>query len=369
MADWDFILAPTSVEVTFELDQVAIVFNSLRLLNLVEQHSGLGEWVLNTSRELSEDRLRTNEIVLNVIAEHFTETHYNENEFPKILATMPDNLPDDYTAAALGWLRDRDDYPGDDVVFGDVDTFLSYMHRVLTDKYDDEDFDFNADYWGDLYAHLQQPQRLTALIMSHLQYMWDAYLKAEWQHVFSTLEDAYRAFTQMDYSDMNAYEVIEAVTGRNVRGKEKLNRMLQDVQHLTFVPSPHLGPYIGWRRPEDNGIRLTLLFGARAPRNAPAVTTSALSRSELLVRLNALSDETRLSILELLTRHEELCAQDFITSLDLSQSSASRHLRQLTASGYIAERRRDVAKCYTLNPERIDDTINALRDFLQRDAG
>lgn len=369
MADWDFILAPTSVEVTFELDQVAIVVNSLRLLNLVDKHSGLGDWVLETSRDMSAERLRQNEIVLDVVADHITQSHYGEADFADVLDAMPDNLPDDYTTAALGWLRDRDDYPGDAVVFADDDAFTSYMHRVLIDKYGDDDFDFHADYWRDLYAHLQQPEKLTKLIPAHLRYMWDEYLKAEWRHVYPTLKDAYSAFVQMDYSDMNAYEVIEAVTGRNMRGKGKINQMLQDVQHLTFVPSPHLGPYIGWRKPDNNGTQMTVLFGARAPRNAPTVTTPALSRSELLVRLNALSDETRLNILELLTRHEELCAQDFITSLELSQSSASRHLRQLTASGYISERRRDVAKCYTLNPERIDDTINALRDFLQRDEG
>ena len=61
--------------------------------------------------------------------------------------------------------------------------------------------------------------------------------------------------------------------------------------------------------------------------------STALSRSELLVRLNALADETRLKIIELLTQNEEMCAQDFITMLDLSQSSASRHLRQLTHGG------------------------------------
>ena len=233
MADWDFILAPTSVEVAFELDQVAIVFNSLRLLNLVEQHSGLGEWVLNTSRDLSDDRLRTNEIVLDVVAEHFTETHYGENAFPDILAAMPDNLPDNYQDAVLGWLREEDDYPGDDEVFADVDTFVAYMHRVLSDKYGDSDFEFRAEYWSDLYSHLQQPQRLTALIMSHLQYMWDAYLKAEWKHAYPTLQDAYSAFIQMDYRDMNAYEVIEAVTGRNVRGKG--HRVGQVEHHVAMV--------------------------------------------------------------------------------------------------------------------------------------
>jgi DNA-binding transcriptional ArsR family regulator len=65
-------------------------------------------------------------------------------------------------------------------------------------------------------------------------------------------------------------------------------------------------------------------------------------------------------MVELLAQREEICAQDFMSLLELSQSSASRHLRQLTASGFLTERRRDVAKCYSLNRERLTDTLKAL---------
>ncbi len=91
----------------------------------------------------------------------------------------------------------------------------------------------------------------------------------------------------------------------------------------------------------------------------------SLSRSELLVRLSAVADDTRLQILELLTQHEELCAQDIIRLLDLSQSAASRHLRQLTATGFLVERRNEVVKCYRINPQRVDDTLRALKRFLR----
>ncbi|MBC8099775.1 MAG: helix-turn-helix transcriptional regulator, partial [Armatimonadetes bacterium] len=51
--------------------------------------------------------------------------------------------------------------------------------------------------------------------------------------------------------------------------------------------------------------------------------------------------------------------------LDLSQSATSRNLRQLTATGYLIERRRETAKCYSLNRERIDDTMRALTWFFR----
>ena len=60
---------------------------------------------------------------------------------------------------------------------------------------------------------------------------------------------------------------------------------------------------------------------------------------------------------------------DIIQSLGLSQSAASRHLQQLSATGYLVERRRDGAKCYSLNAERIENTVDALAHFLLKSTG
>ena len=134
---------------------------------------------------------------------------------------------------------------------------------------------------------------------------------------------------------------------------------------MEAFPSAHIGPYVSYFQSDDDEDVIQIIFGARLPEGAQ-VESPALSRSELLVRLNALADDTRLRMLELLTQQGELCAQDFITMLDLSQSSASRHLRQLTATGYVTERRREVAKCYSLNGKRLDDILQAMKLFLHR---
>jgi DNA-binding MarR family transcriptional regulator len=66
----------------------------------------------------------------------------------------------------------------------------------------------------------------------------------------------------------------------------------------------------------------------------------------------------------LLSQQGELCSKDIISELDLSQSAASRHLQQLSATGYLSERRVEGAKCYSLSLERIQDTFQALEYFL-----
>jgi DNA-binding transcriptional ArsR family regulator len=111
------------------------------------------------------------------------------------------------------------------------------------------------------------------------------------------------------------------------------------------------------------GDTLWLMFSCRLPQGSP-LGLSEVSRAELLVWLSALADDTRLHILAMLKQRGELCSQEIITMLDTSQSTVSRHLRQLSASGYVREHRTEAGKCYRLNPEKFDDTINALQSFV-----
>jgi DNA-binding transcriptional ArsR family regulator len=178
------------------------------------------------------------------------------------------------------------------------------------------------------------------------------------------LQESVTAYRKKDFSGLDPFEAIEAVTGRDMRGHEHMEAVMDKVTRLIFMPSPHLGPYISWHPLEDKTTCI-VLFGARLPKGVESGST-ALNRSELLVRLSALADDMRLKMLEMLLDHEELCAQDFIDMLELSQSSASRHLRQLSASGFLKVRRRDVNKCYTINRERVQDTIAMLGKFLNK---
>ena len=82
------------------------------------------------------------------------------------------------------------------------------------------------------------------------------------------------------------------------------------------------------------------------------------------MRLSALADDTRLHILKLVSEKGEQRSQDIMEHLELSQSASSRHLKQLSATGYLIERRCNGAKCYELNAERIEDTLQALGNYL-----
>lgn len=171
------------------------------------------------------------------------------------------------------------------------------------------------------------------------------------------LQESVDASRRINLSDLRPAEAIQRVVGQAPAGKWEA--ILSQTEQIVFVPSAHIGPYVG--KFFHHGV-MTLIGGMHLP-TGMLHGGSALSRSDLLVRLGALTDDTRLRILALLVEQGELCAPEIMVKLDLSQSAVSRHLRQIGAAGYVSERWHDGSKCYQLNRERIGDTLAALERF------
>jgi DNA-binding transcriptional ArsR family regulator len=137
--------------------------------------------------------------------------------------------------------------------------------------------------------------------------------------------------------------------------------LLVNFSRIIFVPSAHVGPYLGEFYRDDEFI---ILFGARLPEGSTVVAPD-LSRHEIVMRLNALADDTRLRILRYIADHGEQSSQEIMSELDLRQSTASRHLTQLCATGFLNWRRCEGAKCYSLAGDRLRDTFQAILAFLE----
>lgn len=76
----------------------------------------------------------------------------------------------------------------------------------------------------------------------------------------------------------------------------------------------------------------------------------------------ALSDETRLRIMSLLLANGELCVCDLTATLQLPQSTVSRHLAYLRKSGLVRDRREGLWMYYSV--ERRRGFPNSLVQFL-----
>jgi DNA-binding transcriptional ArsR family regulator len=139
---------------------------------------------------------------------------------------------------------------------------------------------------------------------------------------------------------------------------------LDEIEHLILIPSAHSGPYLLHLHGLD-AHTVRVVYGARVPESR-AAGSAMLTRSELLMRLSALANDTRLRVLALVGQEGELGASEIMERLDLSQSAVSRHLEHLAATGYLTVRGQKRAKLYRLCIEQMDRTLEALKAFCQQ---
>ncbi len=360
MFDSGLALTPEIVKVSFGLEPAYQGLHCLFILNEAEQLSVVSEWVVRAVAAMSPERRRTHAIVMNASGGlgFGPASPADSPDFlaylDKVAAQDPVALRDQGIDKLIHYLRETvllesgERLPTREELLADLELCLAWWRRLEEHEHMDESTIVQV------HALLNDPAELAALIVSHMRIMWYEVLASEWQRSLPILQEALAAHRKVDYSGLTALEAIKAVTGRDLSGK--WDRKLDSIEHLVFIPTTYLGPYVSLF---CDGTTGRVMFGARLPKGAPA-SGSALSYAELLTRLNALADETRLRMLGLLGQEGELCAQDIMTRLGLTQSSTSRHLRHLVAAGYLTERRQDVEKCYSLNPERLEDTARAL---------
>jgi ArsR family transcriptional regulator len=367
MPDQGFIVTPTTTLTDVALEPAHNVLHSLMLLAQSEHASGFGEWVVRTAAALSAAERETVQLV--TIGLHYAIVP--EASWPSYpayvdhLAAMEplalrDKLLDAYSCirplsgqgcqgmAAQPLPIDRQ------AILADVDGYLAFLRERFDPEHMDEALEAKA------YTYVIDPPAMQELVVSHLREMWAKYLAPEWARVEPMLQDAVRAFQQVDLASMDLPGAIEYVTGREFE-QEKWSCILEQATHVTFVPSAHVGPYVG--RYGVGCQRAWILFGARLPKGVQ-IHAPDLNRNEILVRLNALGDDNRLRILKLVSEQGEQCSSEIMAELELSQSTVSRHLNQLAAAGYLSARRVDGAKCYQLHPERIEETLQAISAYL-----
>lgn len=78
------------------------------------------------------------------------------------------------------------------------------------------------------------------------------------------------------------------------------------------------------------------------------------SYAEFVPVIKAMSDETRLKIIDMLSCGE-MCACDILEGLSISQSTLSYHMKILSESGLVNAVRDGAWMRYTLNKEKTDE--------------
>jgi ArsR family transcriptional regulator len=99
---------------------------------------------------------------------------------------------------------------------------------------------------------------------------------------------------------------------------------------------------------------------------ASAATTLDLARAAAL--FHALSDETRLAVLEML-RDGERCVCDLQEALDAAQSRLSFHLRVLKDAGLVTDRKEGRWSYYALASDALGEAHDLVRTLATENAG
>jgi DNA-binding transcriptional ArsR family regulator len=360
----DILDQPPTQDVSVALEAAQNVFYSMTLMVREDRKPGLNEWVQRTREAMTlEEQQRHRMVTWGLYYAIEPEPgwqsflSYVDHLASMAPAALQDKLLNTYarikkSETECTFERKPAAYDKQRVL-SSFDSYLAFQEEHFQPD------NIEADLEAQAYVYVKDPPAMKDLIVNHLRWMWEKYLSAEWTRVRPMLRESVRAFQQVDLSAMDRLEAAEFITGQKLLDT-KWEMDILKAERVVFIPNAHMGPYLG--KIYQGGV-LGLVFGARLPEGA-AFDSPDLSRTEILVRLDAMADENRLRILRLIGENGEMRAQDIMIGLDLSQPMTSRHLTQLTATGFLIERRCKGAKCYVLNPNRIEDTLQAISAFL-----
>ena len=341
-------------------------FGSLFLVAAEEDEPGIHEWVSKTRARMSSEERARHKLV--IIGLHYAVLPQRAgSSFEEYLSDLDSTPPSQIRErllqayASICMTSEAQEDAGKPVdwdrVLASSQNYVSFLRHRFGDDLTDHDMESQA------FQYVIDPVAMKQLITGHMRWFWENHLKTEWARVRPMLETSAQAFNQFDMRGKSRTEIVQFVTGKEVHESKWGNELLKS-KELVFVPNAHFGPYM---RPTKIGDVLYIYFGAHLPEGSD-LRVPELDRAEIVSRLSALADDTRLHILQMVVEKGEMRSQEIMEATNLSQPSVSRYLTQLTATGYLQERRESGAKVYVLNRDRIEKTLKAVHAFLLQSA-
>ncbi len=201
---------------------------------------------------------------------------------------------------------------------------------------------------------LHAPTEWRDLLVSALQRFWERVYREQWEQTRDQLIRSVEYHRRRSHpADFPA--LFQSVTGRQI--PERLRARLDEIEHVRFVPSLYLGPYVSFLFVDTTA---TIFYNGEG---TPAGDVVGPQIEDLYHPLTALADKTRLAIIAMLSGRE-LYAQEIVDRLGISQSAVSRHLQLMVDMKVLNVRRGERgAKYYSINTETLRTVAQRLSEF------
>ena len=343
------------------LEPVRNAIASMMLVARDHEMLGAGAWVAQVREKLTADELFRHKLVV-IGFFHAILPDEDFASFPDYLSDLEksdpvalrDKMLNTYAEICIGCDEKLKAAGVDwDKVLSSPEAYVSFLIERFGKDLVDTDLETKA------YEYVIDPPAMRKLIAGYLRWFWNEHLSLEWARSEPILRESVKAFRNANLDNMSRFEMIRYVTGQDLN-EDYWGKKLTGIDRIIFIPNPHIGPYVTRFHFRD---ALGVIFGARQPEDA-RVRIPELDRAEIVARMSALADDTRLRILQMISENSEMRSQDIIEAVGLSQPSVSRYLTQLTVTGFLQERRVNGAKAYALNRDRIEKTLKAVHKFI-----
>lgn len=201
-------------------------------------------------------------------------------------------------------------------------------------------------------ALVTSPEQLRLRTLALVDGFWRQCYEPEFERNQNDLQRAVR-FAQA-ISHPSVHVTFQELTGHRL--PPNIDSWFDEVERVVFCPSSHLGSFIQYILYPP---ALILYFNAASIlSNRPEQTRASrqddapLETSEVLDGLRAMSDPSRMKIIEML-RDGELYAQEIVAQLGISQSAVSRHLSTLESADLVTVRPSNGMKYYAIDRVRL----------------
>jgi hypothetical protein len=255
------------VSVRFALEPVFNAIDTLDSLATIKVFPKLGDWITNTIRLMPSELERTHRLLFNLlhILYHRGTPVITAATFPEYIDNVEATAPIAFRDMLIEHMLDECKTivvqrslsliaPTTEQVLTNIDTYLYWLSVVWPNHIFDGSLNIEA------HKLLTEPERLHRLFVDHMRFMWNAYLREDWERNLPFLEQCVAYHQQLDFSGLNILQAINKLTGQDMQQIQ--DKGFENATDVIFIPNMYVGPYLGRL---GNRELLRVMFQAQLP--------------------------------------------------------------------------------------------------------